>query len=72
MPFGGKKYVTNIVTGKAVQWASCLLYLLNGFQESLSICDFVRNPGQNPFQRGGLLIQLLERLLSAAGTVLVT
>ena len=49
-----------------------LLYLLNGFQESLSICDFVRNPGQNPFQRGGLLVQLLERLLSAAGTVLVT
>jgi len=27
MPFGGKKYVTNIVTGKAVQWASCGNYI---------------------------------------------
>ena len=26
MPFGGKNYVTNIVTGKAVQWASCTWY----------------------------------------------
>ena len=49
MPFSGKNYVTNIVTGKTVQWASCftikpkLIEIKAFYSTKIKKADFTRN-----------------------------